>query len=390
MKRLLWIGDAVSATGFARCTHKILDVLKDSYEVSVLGLCYLGDPHEYQYKIYPTWPGGDAFGIGRVGFVMKREKPDLIIIQNDPWNIPAYIREIRAIDKNIPIIGAVAVDGKNCRGKDLNDLALAIFWTEFAAQEARQGGHTGAQAVVGLGVDLDIYKPTPTREARSFIGIPEPLLDSFIVGNVNRNQPRKRLDLMISYFAEWVKSFRVENAYLYLHVAPTGDDAWNLQQLMQYYGFTGSKKRLIQATPETAYGISEEELAKTYSCFDVMMTTTQGEGWGLPTMEAMACGVPQIVPKWSALEEWCGDAAVQITCSEIAMTVNRINTIGGIPNRFEMIEALDKLYRNPQVCAAYSAAGMALVAQERFRWQNIGREYQALVKEVIKKEMLCV
>jgi hypothetical protein len=36
------------------------------------------------------------------------------------------------------LVGAIAVDGKNCRGADLNGLDHVIFWTKFAEDEARK------------------------------------------------------------------------------------------------------------------------------------------------------------------------------------------------------------------------------------------------------------
>ena len=67
MRRLFWVGDAVASTGFARATHKICDVLRETYEVHVLGINYHGDPHPYPYTIYPAWvPFGDAMGQRRM------------------------------------------------------------------------------------------------------------------------------------------------------------------------------------------------------------------------------------------------------------------------------------------------------------------------------------
>ena len=133
MRKLLWIGDADVATGFARCTHHVLDVLKETWDVHVLGLNYRGDPHSWPYPIYPC---GDLFGLGRVSELLGRIKPNLVVVQNDPWNIPEYLKQIQ----DIPVVATMPVDGKNCRGGKLNGLALAVFWTQFGLNEARSGG----------------------------------------------------------------------------------------------------------------------------------------------------------------------------------------------------------------------------------------------------------
>jgi len=64
-KKLLWVGDAGCPSGFGLATHKILDVVRHKYDVTVLGLNYRGDPHGYPYEIWAASAEGDTFGIGR-------------------------------------------------------------------------------------------------------------------------------------------------------------------------------------------------------------------------------------------------------------------------------------------------------------------------------------
>ncbi len=387
MRKLLWVGDAACDSGFARCTHYILDVLRETWDVVVLGLNYRGDPHPYPYPIYPCWPGGDPFGVGRIGELIRSQHPDLIVLQNDPWNIPDYVSEIRKHTATTPIMAGLAVDGKNCAlAERLNGLALAVFWTRFGAREARAGGYRNPLAVIPLGVDTSIYHPRDrgvAREAMQFgrgDGSGIDLANAFIVGNVNRNQPRKRLDLTIAYFAEWVRDHRVEDAFLFLHVAPTGDLGYDCEQLARYCGVGD---RIILAQPGVWHGISEEQLATVYSTFDVMLTTTQGEGWGLTTLEGMACGVPQIVPDWAALGEWAAPAAAMVPCTEIAVTPNKINVIGGVPDRVGTIDALQRVYEDEAVRRDMSAASLALARRDDFQWRKIGEGWRVAIDHAL-------
>ena len=124
-------------------------------------------------------------------------------------------------------------------------------------------------------------------DARRILGLPQ---KSFIVGNVNRNQPRKRLDLSIGYFAKW-QQVEDADAYLLLHCA-LNDVGWDLMSLAKHYGvsqrviFTGCE-RLEDMMPQS-------RLKVIYSALDVQISTSDGGGWGLTTMEGMACGVHQI------------------------------------------------------------------------------------------------
>ncbi len=375
-RRLLWVGDAVVSTGFSRITHGVCDVLQENWEVHVLGINYTGDPHEYPYAIWPARGGlrrADAFGVARTAILATQLKPDLIVALNDPWNIPAYMKKAG----NCPVIASMAVDGLNCRGQDVNGLAHAIFWTEFGQQEAADGGYRGDSTVIPLGVDIEQFTPGDRRVARKALGLPPRLQEEgFIVGNINRNQPRKRLDLTIGYFAQWLRDHDVQDAYLYLHVAPTGDQGYDCNQLAKYYGIAS---RLIIAEPEIGMGATEEHMVNTYRAFDVQITTTQGEGFGLTTLEGMACGIPQIVPDWAALGEICQDSALLIPCSSVACTPNNINAIGGIADMMKFVECLDRLYRTPGERKELSDAGILLASKDCYRWPDIGRRYAEVI-----------
>jgi glycosyltransferase involved in cell wall biosynthesis len=239
--------------------------------------------------------------------------------------------------------------------------------------EARRGGFTGNAAVIPLGVDLEVFNPILQQEARRSLPFNSAQLDSirraFIVGNVNRNQPRKRLDLTVSIFAEWIKSKNIRDAYLLLHVTASTDLGFDLSQLAAYYEISN---RIILIEPEAGMGIPESEMKLIYGACDVMFTTTQGEGWGLPTMEAMACGVPTIAPDWAALGEWAKDAAILVPIAETICTPNGINAIGGLINRSGAIQALDRCYSDRSLLQTHSKLGLALVGDSHYRWENIG------------------
>jgi glycosyltransferase involved in cell wall biosynthesis len=329
--------------------------------------------------------------------MIARLKPACIVIQNDPWNFRAYQQ---TIGETIPTIGIVAVDGKNCRGDELNGLKLAIFWTQFGEEQARLGGYTGPSAVIPLGVDLTIYKPYKREEVRAKLrGVKQIFeqhgmgLDAFVVGAVGRNQPRKRLDLTLDYFAEWVHGgHEVEgrskdtvvhkDALLWLHVAPTGEQAYELDQLAHYYGITNQV--LLGEVPVDG-GLEESTLALVYNVFDIGFTTTQGEGFGLTTFEMMACGVPSIVPDWSALGELTDSACLQVECTTTAATTSGINCIGGVMDKRLAIDALEFLYSHPARREAFARRGVALVNDPRYRWENIGQAILHEVKTTLKE-----
>lgn len=377
-KKLLWIGDAACETGFARVTHNVVPVLIEAgWDVSVLGINYHGDPHDYPFDIYPT-SYSDPFGKRRLGKLATKIKPDAIFVLTDPWHVPDYLKAAG----NCPTLASVAVDGKNCRGRGMNGLVACIFWTEFAAKEAGLGGFQGRAAVIPLGVDTEIYKPFDRVDARKALGLPPSLYDDgFIVGNVNRNQPRKWLDLTVAYFAEWIRSKKLDDAYLYLHVLPTGEQGWDIPQLVQYYGITN--RLIYPPSLGMMQGVSEKAVRLTYASFDVQVTTTQGEGFGLTTLESMAVGIPQIVPDWAALGEICDAGSLLVPCTNFVHTPNSINAVGGMADREEWIGCLDRLYREPATREKLGAEGIELANRQCYRWREIGEKYASVIDQAL-------
>jgi glycosyltransferase involved in cell wall biosynthesis len=389
MKKLLWIGDAGCPSGFAQATHHILDTLRSEFDVVVLGMNYRGDPHPYPYPIYACAPGGDPFGVGRLIWMCDLVKPDVIVLQNDGWNIQPYVRKLHLQIKgkyafpeyaSIPIIAAIAVDGKNFVDEWLDGVSFAIFWTQFALDEAREGGYAGPAVVIPLGVDLDIYHPIDRAEVRAR-QLPEQIRDAFIVGNVNRNQPRKRWDLMVKYFAAWINSTGIRDAYLYLHTAPTGDTGCDVKRLATYYGVVD---RLALVQPEVFYGATEQEMVDTYNCFDVNASTTQGEGFGLTTLESMACGVPQILPDWSALGDWALGAAWLVPCLTTHIGPPYVNVIGGIADETRFVQALDQMYGDTWTREHNRQAALERAQEPRFRWADIGQAWLRVLDGVLE------
>lgn len=377
-RRLLWIGDAVAKTGFAKCTHETLNVLRETWDVSVLGLNYLGDPHEYPYKVYPCIPGGDFFGLGRTKELCEKIKPDVVVIQNDVWCVGQYIPYI---PNGIKIVGAMPVDAPNAGMADtLNELSLGIFWTEFGKNEAVTAGFKPPTEVIGLGVDRNIFQPMDMNEARKVVGLDAVPKGAFIVGNVNRNQPRKRMDLMVRYFTKWVNEYNIDDAFLFLHVAPTGDNGYDVRRLMRYY--LPGKKRLILAEPDVLDAPTDHIVRATMCSMNLMASTTQGEGWGLTTLEGMACRVPQMGPKWAALAEWPAYGIHLVPCTSTHATVGQTGApIGGIADEERFVLSLNFYYRNRARLAELAEQGYTRAQDPQFSWRVIGERWTQVLDE---------
>ena len=101
----------------------------------------------------------------------------------------------------------------------------------------------------------------------------------------------------------------------------------------------GAKKDLIYQIaeendmPETAFSfigyVDDEELPILYSLADVFCFVSLYEGFGLPVLEAMQCGCPCLISNTSSLPEIAGDAALQVSPTDIDDIVSGMCKLAG-------------------------------------------------------------
>lgn len=381
LPKILWVSDAAVETGFARVTHNILGWLGSRWQRVVLGVNATGDPHPYPYRIYPARVGGDFWGFGRFADLVKCEQPDVIVVQSDAWIVETFVEIAAQIDKCPPVVGYMPVDAKGMKRSTvatLSNLALAVFYTEFGEEQALDAGFRGRSTSIGLGIRRELYRPMAKEEARRKL-LPEIPRGAFVIGNVNRNQPRKRLDLTIACFADWIRGGG--DGFLYLHCV-NGDAGYDLRELAHYYGVA---ERLYMPKAETpADLLPESGMPTVYSAFDLQVSTAIGEGFGLCTLEGMACGVPQLVPEWAALAEWPRGAVRYVRAVPGEATIGgRGFGIGAAPDRAELVTAIRELRDDVAQRRALSLAGIEHAAQPRFDWAQIAARFDRELSRVI-------
>jgi len=108
----------------------------------------------------------------------------------------------------------------------------------------------------------------------------------------------------------------------------------------------------------------------------------------LTTLEGMACGIPQILPNWSALGELFSDCCNMISCPTTICTPSNINSIGGIADREEFVGTLQELYRNPMLIPTQSEKVIAKASEPQFRWSSVGQRYVETLEGVFAPTMV--
>lgn len=387
--RLLIVGDFVAHSGFARVNEALAGELsRAGWDVSVLTINYHGDPHPLQkrYRLYPAALGGDMHGFARLPAVVRAERPDAILIVNDPQVVNQYLAVLETVPDAPPVVAYMPVDGTGMNPAQVRRLPRLAGWaayTRFGWDEllrAAPGLDMVPGVVIPHGIDLDTFRPIPRDEARRMIGRP---VGDFVVLVVDRNQPRKRLDLAFAGFARFAASH--PDAVLHYHGA-LADVGWDVEYLAEQHGIAD---RLVVTSRniQPAYGLPAEQLAAIYSAADVKLSTAAGEGWGLTTMEAMSCGVACIVPDFAAYGEWCKGAALLMPVDASAPWVgfgSGVNAVYHCVRPEVVADALARLYYSRSDRDALAAAGRALVEQPEFRWSRVAREFDALLRTAVE------
>lgn len=159
-----------------------------------------------------------------------------------------------------------------------------------------------------------VYKPTKsfvtpngqTFTGREFMKIGE---DKFVVGMNAANKGvtpiRKAFGENLLAFSMFAKKY--DDAVLYIHTDPSGSmGGIKINDLILSCGIP-TEKVIFPDAYMLRSGISQEIMASIYSGMDVLLATSMGEGFGVPTVEALSCGVPVIVSDFAASAELCGD-----------------------------------------------------------------------------------
>jgi len=376
MKKLLWVGDAVVASGFARVTHEVLDNLTDDFEIHVLGVNYTGDPHEYDYSIWPARLGGDLLGLNRLLPLIEKLKPDTIVLFNDIWVITQYLDRLQDFEGRIVIY--FPVDSRGYQAEWIKKIKVAdsvIVYTEFAKTVLEDAGYRGEVIVIPHGVDPERFFYIEQKEARKVL--PSIGKDDYVVFNGNRNQPRKRIDLTIKGFCIFAEEH--PNARLYLHMG-LKDVGWNLIQLMQRecenHGLvTGDRLIITNPNLSPSSAVSVEQLNIIYNVCDVGINTSLGEGWGLVNFEQAACKVPQILTDYSANAEVFKDAAFMLPVRQY-LTATGINTEGGLVHEDDVAEALELAYTNKELATSYADKMANRLKAPKYNWKVIAEQFK--------------
>lgn len=158
--------------------------------------------------------------------------------------------------------------------------------------------------------------------------------------SVGTNEPRKNLPLLLK--------------------------AWKNLGITSHMLFLAGGQGHVFSSTDTGIStyVSDEDLPALYAGAMAYITTSLYEGFGLPALEAMACGTPVIAPNTAAFPEVLGDAALLIE-----------------PDHMEGIsEAMQRIIDEPQIANAMRASGLKHV--KNFTWERAAQQTQSLLESL--------
>lgn len=349
--RVLWCGEAsFLSTGFATYSREILKRLHPTgkYDICEYGSYGAwGDPRAYElpwkYATPMPQPGNEQeraqyesstlneFGEWKFEEVCLQHLPHACVDYRDWWMFehqerspfrPYYHWSIMPAIDGEPQVESWISTYKS------SDAVLG--YSDWGLDVLRKQGLTNIKEVAPPGADFDTYHIKPNKRAhKQSMGL-EP--DSLIVMFVARNQKRKLFpDLMeaFSLFLKEAPSELANKTYLYLHTC-WPDVGYDLPSLMKEFGlsskclftylchscgaafpdyFSDARTscqhcgKLEARFPTTQVGVSEQTMNEIYGLGDVFVQYAKNEGFGMPTVEASACGLVAMAVDYSAMSD---------------------------------------------------------------------------------------
>lgn len=301
--RIAWLSNAPWApTGYGNQTKVFTPRINATHPTALLSFYGL-EGGELNWQGMPVYPKGyHPYGQDIAVAHARDFRADILISLMDAWVCdPAAL-------KGMPWCPWFPVDMEPLPEPVRKAVATAFQPIVFSRFGQRMAEAAGLQAeYVPHGVDVKALAPMSRFTSREKLGLPR---DAFIVGMVaaNKGNPSRKA------FWQQMEAFRQlkarhNDALLYLHTTKgqMGEmGGLNLPELALHLGLEPGKDVIFSGGYRLASGgYNDDFMSMLYSAFDVFSNVALGEGFGVPILEAQACGTPVVVGDWTAMSELC-------------------------------------------------------------------------------------
>ena len=183
---------------------------------------------------------------------------------------------------------------------------------------------------------------------------------------------RKGIDLLLAAYA---RAFRRQDDVV-LVIKDMGQNSFYLNQ------GAGNAIRQLQSDPEAPEvlyltdTLNEQQMPGLFTACSCLAHPYRGEGFGLPVLEAMACGVPVMVTAGGATDDFCSaDAAYLIPSRPHGVSSTETRLVGGLgwvleADGEELVKLLRHVYEHPEE-ARHKAQRALATARSAYSWEKI-------------------
>jgi glycosyltransferase involved in cell wall biosynthesis len=409
------------SSGFGVYNRYLLDGLYktnkyDIAEFASYGLIGDKEAHKIPWKYYPNAVHSNDprineynstpenhFGRWRFDRVLLDFKPHIVIDVRDYW-MSSYQKR-SPLRKNFHWILMPTIDSYPQQEEWLDTYidADAIFTYSDWGKEVlmKQTSNTIKYIdTVSPGADLNIFSPlTNTAEIKNMLKL-DP--NCTVIGTVMRNQKRKLFPELIKGFELLLRelknsgSEKYHNTILYLHTSYP-DMGWDMANLIKDSEFSNKIfftylckncsaifasnlsghsqicykcKQKSAVVPNVSNAVDESILAKIIGMFDIYVQYSICEGFGMPQIEASACGVPVVTVKYSAMEDVINKVnayPIEVGCyfKELETSAMRV-----YPNQNSLVSQLLQLVNQPEAIRKQKGFKTRQLTENHYSWKH--------------------
>lgn len=370
--KVIWAGDFLNNSGFSNVTHNICNNLVNKCDLVVYGIGYDGRvKNPYKYYAYHAKFGDDIYNFEYFIKVIKDEKPDVIVIFNDDNIIKNFLEYVKYTN-----IGTIVVLFPiNLLPLSIKNMLL-LSNQEFRVSSVLTYTEASKHKVLDINPNLNvnsIYHGVchktffPLKNAKELLGLNK----LFIVGNINTNTFRKRLDLFIKGFSLFAKNKQDVRCLIHTSLQNT---TYNIKMLANSYGISN---KLILSTTQ----LDVSNLNLLYNLLDVNCNTGLGGGFELSLLEGAACGIPVLCPKQFNLVDIWGDVAHYIKLSKYTESVPNTEFEGEVIDLDDFVDCLERFYSDRSYAFMRGEEAFNYSNNEKFDWEIVSNKvYQSIVK----------
>ncbi|WP_052807157.1 glycosyltransferase [Risungbinella massiliensis] len=235
--------------------------------------------------------------------------------------------------------------------------------------------------VIPLGVDEKIYH----NQVEPFL-LQRPSFFHFLF--VGGTIPRKGIDLLL---AAYLEEFSADEDVC-LVIKDSGSNSFYKDSSMAEKIYSLTKQEGIPRIEYMDDHLSEQELASLYRACDCLVHPYRGEGFGLPIIEAMACGTPAIVPNKGPSQDFCDEeTAFFLSAKEEILETDEIDGHKLIQNPWwlhieqaKLQKMMRYVYENRNELDKKGKLASKKILSS-FTWKQTGEHITVAVKELLFK-----